>query len=114
MRGSVDPLTSQVWLGNLLHSMHTGLPRTLHAAGVWCCIVALDVLSMLVHISCTLCVCVLRVAWHFVCTGLIGHYLILMIGVTGHLALCVYGADRTLLYTYDWCHGSPGTLCVRG
>ena len=68
------------------------------------------------------------------CTGLIGHYTILMIGVTGRLALRVYGADRTLLmigvtgrlalrvygadralhYTNDWCHGSPGTLCVRG
>ena len=48
------------------------------------------------------------------CTGLIGHYFILMIGVTGRLALRVYGADRALLYTNDWCHGSPGTSCVRG
>ena len=90
VRGSVYPLTSQVWLVNLLHSMHTGLPRTLHAAGVWCCIVALDVLSMLVRNSCTLCVCM----------GLIGHYFILKIGVTGRLALCVYRADRALLYSY--------------
>ena len=66
--------------------------------------------------------------------GLIEHYFILMTGVTGRLALCVYGADRAplytgftgrlalcvyradwaLLYTDDWCHGSPGTLYVRG
>ena len=36
-----------------------------------------------------------KVAWHFVCTGLIGHYFILMI---------------TLYTYYDWCHRSPGTL----
>ena len=34
---------------------------------------------------------VLQVAWHFMCTGLIGHCL-----------------------SYDWCYESPGTLCVRG
>ena len=46
------------------------------------------------------------------CTGLIGHYIILMIGVTGRLALRVYGADWALYYTYDWCHGLPGTVCM--
>ena len=34
---------------NCLHSMHTGLPRAPFAAGVWCYIVALNVLSISVY-----------------------------------------------------------------
>ena len=36
------------------------------------------------------------------CTGLIGHCFILIIGVTGRLALHVYGADWALLYSYNF------------
>ena len=45
-------------------------------------------------------------------TRLIGHYFMLMIGVTGRLALRVFDADRALLDAYDWCHGSPGASRV--
>ena len=39
------------------------------------------------HYNCTYVLWVSWVAWHFVCTELIGHYFLLKIGVTGGLAL---------------------------
>ena len=112
---------------NLLHSMHTGLPRTIHAAGVWCCIVALDVLSMLVHNSCTLCVCVChgwpgtlcvrgwsgttlylwlvsRVAWHFVCMSQL--YMLLQCVCSYTVVSLLLSSDQT------WMSLIAGTILV--
>ena len=51
---------------------------------------------------CTYLLWISAVAWHLMRTGLIEHYFSLKICVTRRLALCVYGVDQVLLYSYDY------------